>query len=93
MVRPVVLEVAIFQQSRGHLVRWQDVIDEPSDRGALGHAELGAMIERGFAERQAASLLDRLDPDRPVAPEPRQDDSDGVFTLVFGQRHQKGIDR
>lgn len=44
------------------------------------------MIERGFAQRQPTSLLDRRNSDRPIVAEPRQNDPDGVFTLIFGQR-------
>ena len=80
-----VFEVPVFQQTRWHLLGLKDIIDEAAGRSALRHAKLGAMIERGFAQSQATTFLDRLNPDRSVASKPRQDDPDCVFTLILRQ--------
>lgn len=50
------------------------------------------MVELGLRDRQPAAFLDGAEPGRPVAPDARQDNRNGVVALIFGQRGEESID-
>lgn len=71
--------------------RERAVDDAGLDRAARHAVELRGL--RRLHEADAASLLDRLEPERPVRAHPREDDPDRARAAILGERSEEEIDR
>src|SRR5580704_19348307 len=82
----------MFEELRWELLDRCDVIDETRRRRAARHPDHRGFVEFRLSEREAAMLLDRLDPQRSVAAETRQDNADGAVFLILRKGGKKRVD-
>ena len=82
----------MFEKLRGHVLDRCDVIDQARRRRAARHPAHRGFVELRLSEREAAIFLDRLDPQRPIAADARQDDADRAVLLILRKRSEKRVD-
>jgi hypothetical protein len=83
----------MFEKLRRELLDRCDVIDQTRCRRAARHPDHRGFVELGLSQREAAIFLDRLDPQRPVAADARQDNADGAVFLILRKGGKKRVDR
>src|SRR5262249_21764280 len=84
----------VFGEPRRHLLDRQDEIDDACGDRRIWHAGLQRpRTVPALRQRQAAALLDGLDPERAVTAAARQQDSDRGRAARFRKRAQKHVDR
>ena len=91
-VQPVGRLPADFQQHRRHLLHRQDVGGIAGVDGALRHAVVFGG-GRFLHHADAAAAEDGAQAEGAVGGGAGEDDADGAFGLVFGQRAQEAVDR
>ena len=96
----VVLAIGDFRQMRAvganalrHRLDRKHIIDQSRVRRALWHSRHGVAVILSLREGQSAMLLHRGNAQGTVAPCPRQDDANGAFASILGQRLEEGVDR
>ncbi len=83
---------AVLHQPRRHLRHRQNPVDHPGIDRRARHARVLGLLRR-LRDRQPAALLDPLDPERPVAIRPAEDDRRRIRPMRIGQRAEEEIDR
>jgi hypothetical protein len=83
----------VCEQPLRHLLDRHHLIDETGRGGAARHTEQCRFVEPGLRETETAMLLDGLQAQRAVTAAARENDADGLFLLIFGERSEEDIDR
>ncbi len=87
------LEARIVRaNARRHVGHWQHQIDLPRRDGVVRHIGIRRFIWR-LRDRQAAVLLDALEPRRSIGAGAGQDDANGTRAVRVGERAKKHVDR
>src|SRR6201747_2992378 len=82
-----------FDELLPHLFDWNGEVHKPCRNGAFGHVRVvGAKTVAHLCERDAATLLDRLDAERTVAVATGQHDAGGHLAGVNRERTEENID-
>ena len=74
-----------------HRGRRPDVVDGTRTDGALRHSRVLGALDL-LRHRHASVRLDRLQPECPVRPRPRQDHADRTVALILSQRAEEIVD-
>ena len=83
----------VSRQPGRHRFHRQHFIDLAGRRRALWHPRQSMAVILGLSQGQSTPLLDGRHPQRSITPGPREDDADGVFTLIVGERLEEGVYR